>query len=127
MDPRPTRRDAEKAARDLLAARAAYIGDLRVTLDQVDAGDDLITAANREAERILTDARQRAATVTSDAQTVIDRHKASYATAYKSAIDAGWKPAELTTLGFTATTTTKKRTTTRTPAHTPNTEPPTQD
>ena len=109
MDPRPTRKDAEKAARALLDARAKFIGDLRIAQDDVDTNTDITERAALEVEKVLTDARAHAADVTAAAARVAEANVATYTSTYKAATDAGWTPADLTTLGFTAVTARKTR------------------
>lgn len=109
MDTRAARRTAEKAARDLIATRADVVGELAVAAaeraqltDQItaatDRGQQLVTAAHAEADRLVASARDLAA---DSEQRYTDAHNAATA--------AGWSSTDLTTLGFQPSTHTGPR------------------
>jgi hypothetical protein len=102
MDSRDTRRAAEKAARALLQARAAAVGDLAVADTSRAAAGERLTAAVGDGQALIEAAQQQAAQLLTDARAGLDDAHSSYAAAHAAALDAGWQPAELATLGYPA-------------------------
>jgi hypothetical protein len=100
MDSRTARRAAEKAARDLIATRAALVGELGVAAAERTQLATDVTAATDRGRELITAAEAEAARLVAAAQDLVADGEQRYADAYTAATAAGWAPADLTTLGF---------------------------
>ena len=101
VDKRNVRRDAERKAREALGGDlVSTVGDLAMaTADKADAaqavneartrGDELIAAAQAQAEKLLTGALAE-----------LDSVDGQYGKAYAAAREAGWTSTQLTGLGY---------------------------
>ena len=115
MDSRTARRTAEKAARDLIASRAALVGELGVAhANRTQLADD-ISVATARGRQLLAAAEAEAARVLAAAHDLAHDGETRYADVYSAATAAGWTPADLSALGFppSSTSTQRRR---RTPA-----------
>jgi hypothetical protein len=110
MDSRTARRAAEKAARDLIATRAALVGELGVAAaERTQLIADVTTATDRGRELIAA-AEAEAAHLVAAARHLVADGEQRYTDAYTAATTAGWTPADLTALGYPpATTNTARR------------------
>ena len=110
-DARKARRDAEKAALDVLAGTmvgaAGAIGEARAA--QQEAADAAAAAIEKAAE-IIAAAKRQADTVISAAQGNISAADDDYSAAYTAARDAGWTPTQLKTMGYDKPATTRRTT-----------------
>lgn len=98
-DVKQTRRQAERAARELIVARTAVIGDLAVAHAAVLAADRAIQAAKTaQSTRLEQTRRDTEAAIAAAVQTRTDA-STSYGAAASSALAAGWTRQELHTLG----------------------------
>lgn len=98
-DVKQTRRQAERAARELIVARTAVIGDLAVAHAAVLAADRAIQAAKTaQSTRLEQTRRDTEAAIAAAVQTRTDACT-SYGAAARSALAAGWTRQELHTLG----------------------------
>lgn len=104
MDNRTARRAAEKAARDLIAARAALIGELGVLqTEHARLTDDAAQVAAR-GRQLVADAEAEAARLLATAHGLTRDNEQRYSDAYTAAAAAGWTPADLAALGYQPTT-----------------------
>jgi hypothetical protein len=113
-DKRAARRDATQAARKLLQgtllAAAADLGEAHAGLaqarDGIEAaaarGQELVRQAHEAADRLVAAAREHVAEV-----------EQSYASQWRTAVDAGWTPAQLREMGYTAPASRRRATGTR--------------
>lgn len=94
-----TRREAEKAAAELLQQQLlGPITDLYTARQAL--GDDSLDRADAEAQRILDEAKARAAEVRSKAREKHDEKQDSYVNAYRAAQERGWTADQLDELGY---------------------------
>ena len=100
MDTRIARRAAEKAARDLMKARSAVIGELGVVnAERLRLAADVDTAAE-QGRRLRTVAEERAAELLAGARDVARVGEQRYAEALTAAVSAGWTLEDLGLMGF---------------------------
>jgi hypothetical protein len=100
MDTRIARRAAEKAARDLMKARSAVIGDLGVVnAERLRLAADVDTAAE-EGRRLRTAAETRASELRAAARDVARAGEQRYVEALAAAVSAGWTLEDLSSMGF---------------------------
>jgi hypothetical protein len=100
MDTRIARRAAEKAARDLMKARSAVIGDLGVVnAERLRLLAEVDTAAE-EGRRLRTAAETRASEVLIAAREVARLGEQRYVEALAIAKSAGWTLEDLNSMGF---------------------------
>ncbi len=118
-DVRKARRDAEKAALDVLAGTmvgaAGALGEARAA--QQEAADTVAAAAVKAAD-ILAAAKVQADSVTAAAEAHVVAAAEGYADAYTAARDAGWTPVQLKTMGYEKPATGRRTTTSDTAART---------
>lgn len=100
MDAREARRAAEKAARDLINARATVIGDLGVAASAHTDSATAVTRAHERAAALIEEARQQGAQLVEAAEQDAAAAAATYADAITAALAAGWTREELTSLQF---------------------------
>ena len=102
-DVRTARRNAEKAARDALAGTlVGAVGELgvaRATQQEASAGVD---AAAEKGRQLLKAAQLEAAALLDRAQAQVAEADTGYASAWQAARTAGWAPAQLRGMGYTA-------------------------
>ena len=102
-DVRTARRNAEKVARDALAGTlvgaAGELGVARATQQEAGAGMD---AAVEKGRQLLEAARLEAAALLDRAQAQVAEADTGYASAWQGARDAGWTPAQLRGMGYSA-------------------------
>ena len=117
MDNRTARRTAEKAARDLVATRAAVVGDLGVASAERTDQAAAVTAAQQYGQKLLRAAQEQSEQLVAAAQQNAEDATARYADAHQRALAAGWTSSDLDDLGFALRTATARRR--RTPTDTP--------
>lgn len=117
MDSRNSRRAAEKATRALLHTRAAVVGDLAVAGALRTTAEERLTAAAGGGQALIEAGHAQAAQLLTDAQTALDNAHTSYAATQTAAVDAGWQPAELRSLGYPAPNSRRRRARPAPPAH----------
>lgn len=102
MEARTARRSAEKAARDLIRSRAAFVGELAALhSDRLRLTHDVTTAAAR-GEQLVEEAKAEAASRLAVASELAQDGERRYADAHAAAVAAGWTTADLAALGFPA-------------------------
>ena len=127
-DVKQARRQAERAARELIVARTAVIGDLAVAHAAVLAADRAIQAAKTAQSTRLEQTRRETEEATAAAVQTRTDACTSYGAAARSALAAGWTRQELHTLGHADAVPDRpnrpsRRGRTATPAH-PHPDPP---
>lgn len=101
VDKRNVRRDAERKAREALGGDlVSTVGDLAMaTADRGDAAQSLTNAVQR-GEELITTARQQAEKLLAGAQAELDSIDEQYAKSYVAARAAGWTGTQLKGLGY---------------------------
>lgn len=117
MDSRTARRAAEKAARDLVATRAAVVGDLGVARAERADWAAAVTTAQQHGQELVRAAREQADRLLAVAQQDADDATTRYADAHHRALAAGWTSSDLDALGLAPVPATGRRR--RTPTGTP--------
>lgn len=102
MDTRQKRRDAEKAARQLIADRTALIGELAVAQSERDAAQASIDDARERGRQMVREAEDRAAALVTRAREEADAVDVTYADTHAAAVAGGWSGPDLAQLGFPA-------------------------
>jgi hypothetical protein len=100
VDTRTARRAAEKAARDLINARSAVIGELGVAhAERLRLAADVDNAAE-EGQRLRVAAAARAADLMAAAHDGERTGEERYTDALAAAVAAGWTMSDLRAMGF---------------------------
>ena len=100
MDTRTARRIAEKAARDLIKARSAVIGELGVVnAERLKLASEVDTAAE-QGRQLRAAAETQAAALLVSARDVARAGEQRYVEALTAAVSAGWTFEDLNTMGF---------------------------
>lgn len=128
-DKRAARRDATQAARKLLQgtllAAAADLGEAHAGLAQARDGIDAAAARGRELVRQAHEAADR---LVAAAREDVAEVEQAYTARWRAALDAGWTPAQLREMGYTAPPSRRRaagtRRSTREPASDAHPSPP---
>ena len=93
-----------------MTAKVAVVGDLGAVHTDYTGAADQIEAARAKGRELVVAAEARAAELV-DSAIAQQRHLAEvYVAAHRTAVDAGWSPAELARMGFPAAAGTRRRT-----------------
>ena len=106
------RREAEKAARELMRERAKLVGDLADAATNRTTATARIDDARQQGAALVREAEVRAAALLEQAQQRAQDLEAAYAEQYATATSAGWNPADLRLLGYDAPSARRARATT---------------
>ncbi len=110
MDSRAARREAEKAARVLIAGKVEIIGDLAVASAARATAVDGIKSAKEQGKMLVEQAKKQSAELVSAARERVEDAEVEYGAVFTVAVSTGWTAKELVDLGYEPTVrTTHKR------------------